>query len=582
MIQSIRRNEFLQRYNRVAYANEQQLIKSKSMITSYKKLHIVYALTHVGVCGGVKIIFEHANQLLLHGALVTLVSHFPKPDWFPIKANYIQVPFTIELAKGIPPCDIIVATYWDHIQSCIETGLAPVVYFEQGDSHLFNHNSMEEDKLEFVRKQFSLPKFIITVSHQAARLIAEIYGRESTVFHNAIDQNIFFSETSESNQIPDKYILMVGSGNIDFKGIPDIIKAFESLKEQFPSMALYWVSPDQPHPELVNKVTTVFINPDQQKIAELYRGAFVYVSASHYESFSLPVLEAMCCGCPVVTTKNQGVIEYARDGYNCLFIKSQSPSDIVDKVSLLLNCPDLKTRLVQNGCLTADQFNWKRIIPNLLRYYSNLANYGVVPLNSTEEWDLKVSPEQFVSSDKYLIFINFLKNSQADIVKVPIIYYVLENQKLAVWEVGAQRLIKNNTISEEYCYSEVIGTIYHPAEYEFAYNLFINRKFEESLHCFIQHFRQENDSIKKLVYMRWIIMCLIELKRDIDAMELLQSTLQNTIDNADLYYLEYILCILNNKQEELSNLYRTVTMLGDAACYPEFFYGVLDRMHNNL
>lgn len=85
---------------------------------------------------------------------MTIVAHYVKPAWFPIEADYIQVPFDLELTKGIPDCDLIVATYWDHIQPCIETGIAPVVYFEQGDFHLFDYEKMNQTLKNYIQKQF--------------------------------------------------------------------------------------------------------------------------------------------------------------------------------------------------------------------------------------------------------------------------------------------------------------------------------------------------------------------------------------------------------------------------------------------
>ena len=86
---------------------------------------------------------------------------------------------------------MIVATYWDHIQPCIETGIAPVVYFEQGDFHLFDYDNMNQTLKNFIEKQFQLPSFIYTVSQQAADLIEAIYGREAKVYPNAVDEHIF-------------------------------------------------------------------------------------------------------------------------------------------------------------------------------------------------------------------------------------------------------------------------------------------------------------------------------------------------------------------------------------------------------
>ena len=39
-------------------------------------------MTWTSVCGGSKIILEHANYLVDRGHKITIISHFPKPDWF--------------------------------------------------------------------------------------------------------------------------------------------------------------------------------------------------------------------------------------------------------------------------------------------------------------------------------------------------------------------------------------------------------------------------------------------------------------------------------------------------------------------
>ena len=229
MIQDLRTKEFNKRLARLPMAKKQFLSNSVSRI---EQIHVVYAMTHVGISGGVKVIFEHTNNLKKLGAKVTIVSHFQKPSWFPIETDYLQVPFDLELAKGIPNCDIIVATYWDHIQACIETGIAPVVYFEQGDFHLFDYESMNQTLKSFIQKQFQIPPFVYTVSNQASNLITKIYGREAQVFPNAVDESIFsIKGEKEIGERP--YLLMVGGESATFKGISFIIEAYEKVKDEF-------------------------------------------------------------------------------------------------------------------------------------------------------------------------------------------------------------------------------------------------------------------------------------------------------------------------------------------------------------
>jgi glycosyltransferase involved in cell wall biosynthesis len=77
-----------------------------------------------------------------------------------------------------------------------------------------------------------------------------------------------------------------------------------------------WITPDEPD----ECTGDVYVNPTQQKIAELLADADIYLCNSIYESFSLPVLEAMACGCSIITTPNDGVKEYCEDGNECQVI----------------------------------------------------------------------------------------------------------------------------------------------------------------------------------------------------------------------------------------------------------------------
>ncbi|WP_079936716.1 FkbM family methyltransferase [Geobacillus sp. LEMMY01] len=373
--QILRKRELIKQIESNKFPQKQELVlKDKSEIS--ERLHVVYVLTHVGICGGVKIILEHANRLVKSGIKVSLVCHYPKPKWYPVEADYIEVPFDMELSKGIPKCDVIVATYWDHIQTCIETKIAPVVYFEQGDFHLFDYENMDENLKNFIYQQYQLPKFIYTVSNQAANIIKTIYKREATVIHNAIDSSIFNTKNNEINQFP-PYILMMGDARIKFKGLDQIIEAYKKVKMEFRDILLYWVTPSAPPNEYKKEVDQYFVNPPQSKIADLYRGAKVFVSASHYESFSLPVLEAMACGCPVVTTENAGVREYAVDNYNALVAPIGDSCELSKRVLEILKNNELKNRLIINGLSTSKKFNWDNTISRLLEYYKGIAGYKV-------------------------------------------------------------------------------------------------------------------------------------------------------------------------------------------------------------
>ena len=118
-IEELRKIEFEQREKELKNAIPQQLVYNPK---NKQSLKITYVMTWTEVCGGTKIILEHANKLVKLGHEVNLISHFPKPVWFPLneKINFIQVPWEEILCKSIPKCDIIIATYWREIYECVQ------------------------------------------------------------------------------------------------------------------------------------------------------------------------------------------------------------------------------------------------------------------------------------------------------------------------------------------------------------------------------------------------------------------------------------------------------------------------------
>lgn len=565
MITQLRQQEFVQRLNECANAEPQKLIPKNN---DRRIPHIVYVMTHVNICGGSKIIFEHANHLQKHGAKVTIISHFPKPTWFPLVTDYFRVPFGVKLASGIPNCDVIVATYWDHIQECIDVGIAPVVYFEQGDAHLFDVENLNPQIQQFVKRMFELPPYIITVSKHAQDCIQKIYSRNSTVFLNALNQEVFKPEgVKHQSQRP--YLLMVGGDQVKFKGLHDIIDAYELVINKGFELDLVWITPQEPS-NYVNDVSEIFVNPPQHKIAELYRGALMYISASYYESFQLPGLEAMACGCPVITTDNTGAKEYAIHNENALFIQIGNPEQLAQNIELLVNDSNLRARLASNGLLTAQRFSWSNTIPMLLGFYNDMETFGIQPRNNEDEFDILCSKEQFLSEDDYERFHKFLRFTLADEVEVPLLYPLIDGHLTARWQTVAIRKTRfSNRKERYYCKIKGYDEVFLP--YEKAYGLYLEKNYYAAFGEFTQLVNSEPDAKGKLVYLRWAILSLMEMGQLQKALELIMTTLQNTKNNSDLYYLAYLIySAMDFDQDKLKEIVEVIQALGEAVEFPEF------------
>lgn len=94
---------------------------------------------------------------------------------------------------------------------------------------------------------------------------------------------------------------------------------------------------------------------------DLYAAADLYVSPSREDSFGLPVLEAMACGLPVITSGLAGVSEIITDGKNGFVL--QDPCDVAALTALLrklCETPELCRQIGQRAARTARAYDWDR------------------------------------------------------------------------------------------------------------------------------------------------------------------------------------------------------------------------------
>jgi glycosyltransferase involved in cell wall biosynthesis len=91
------------------------------------------------------------------------------------------------------------------------------------------------------------------------------------------------------------------------------------------------------------------------ELARLYQGALGFVFPSLYEGFGLPILEAMACGCPVITSRDDACAEVA--GESAITVDPRSVAELRDAMQSLLD-DDLRSRLKAAGLRRAGQFSW--------------------------------------------------------------------------------------------------------------------------------------------------------------------------------------------------------------------------------
>jgi glycosyltransferase involved in cell wall biosynthesis len=98
---------------------------------------------------------------------------------------------------------------------------------------------------------------------------------------------------------------------------------------------------------------------DETTLASVYRGAIALVFPSLYEGFGLPVVEAMACGIPVITSNVTSLPEVGGDAV--ILVNPKSIDEITISIERIINDESLRMKLRASGLIRAKEFSWDSV-----------------------------------------------------------------------------------------------------------------------------------------------------------------------------------------------------------------------------
>ena len=102
----------------------------------------------------------------------------------------------------------------------------------------------------------------------------------------------------------------------------------------------------------------------------IYNDAFAFLYTSLRESFGIPLLEAMACGTPVVTSDTSSMPEIA--GPDAALTSPERAGDITEMMLRLENDHDFRERQINIGLERVKMFSWRKTAEELLRLYKDV------------------------------------------------------------------------------------------------------------------------------------------------------------------------------------------------------------------
>ncbi len=230
---------------------------------------------------------------------------------------------------------------------------------------------------------------IITVSEFEKKRIGEffhvddhklraIYNGVSTHFKPVGDLD-YLNLIKTKYNLPDKFFFFFGNTDPK-KNTPGVLKALSlflnASEEKIPLVMLDFdrdeldkIIGDIGDPSLHNYIQLTGYVPNIE-LPALYALSTVFLYPSLRESFGIPMLEAMACGIPVITSNTSSMPEVG--GNAALFIDPYKPEEITQAMHKLLSDISLRDSLILRGFENARKFSWRAMAENVLSLYREL------------------------------------------------------------------------------------------------------------------------------------------------------------------------------------------------------------------
>ena len=95
-----------------------------------------------------------------------------------------------------------------------------------------------------------------------------------------------------------------------------------------------------------------------EELATAYSGAVALVYPSKYEGFGMPIVEAMACGCPVITCPNASIPEVA--GEAAIYVNDDDVDGLANALCEVQK-PGVRKTLIAAGLAQAKKFSWSKM-----------------------------------------------------------------------------------------------------------------------------------------------------------------------------------------------------------------------------
>ncbi len=343
-------------------------------------MRVTFVLPYAGLSGGSRVLSIYAERLHRRGHEVTVVLDPPsrprlfwklksliggrgwpkEPEREPSFFDGLAVPtHVLELARpvvddDVPDADVVMATYWK-----TAPGVAALSPRKGAKAILLQGYETSPGQWDpAIDAVWRLPLHKIAVSKWLVDLARERFDDLNVHYvPNSVDREQFYAPARGKQVAPTVGMLY---STVHLRGVDVSLAALEQVKKQIGNLRVVAFGAEQvsarlPLPDWVE----FHYRPHQNELRRLYSQCDVWLCGSRQEGFHLPMLEAMACRCPVVSTRIGGPADILEEGSNGFLVDVEDSRRLAERLVGVLRLSEAEWRRMSEAALaTATRYNW--------------------------------------------------------------------------------------------------------------------------------------------------------------------------------------------------------------------------------
>lgn len=300
------------------------------------------------------IFFYSSLRKPYHGKLKNVKSYRLPPTLFEVLFNKIR---SAKIEKFVGPIDVFHSSDWVQPPSKAKKvttyhDVIPLKYPEWSHPKIV---AVHKRRLKLVEKEVDM---VIAVSESTKKDLMEVSNipdSKITVVYEAADEQFKPQDKKEVEQfrkrmnLPDNFVLAIS-------GVGEIrnLKRVKEASQEY---------------DLIVSGQDVQLTFEEMPL--LYGAAKVLLYPSFYGGFGLPILEAMACGTPVITSNVSSMPEVG--GNAALYVDPNSTEDIQETLKDLMEDEDLRKQLIKKGFEQSKKFSWEKCAKETIEVYRKVS-----------------------------------------------------------------------------------------------------------------------------------------------------------------------------------------------------------------